>query len=82
VHGIPSHGIAMTQDETEIWISDNGNRYARIFDATVLPPTLKTSIKLRDEPGRVTFGIDRTLAYLILPGTSRSAGDQFGRGAR
>jgi DNA-binding beta-propeller fold protein YncE len=62
-HGIPSHGIAMTQDETEIWIADNANNYLRVFDATVMPPTLKTSIKVRDEPGWITFGIDGTLAY-------------------
>src|SRR3954451_2689001 len=62
-HGIPSHGIAMTQDESEIWIADNANNYLRVFDATVMPPTLKTSIKVRDEPGWITFGIDGTLAY-------------------
>jgi DNA-binding beta-propeller fold protein YncE len=62
-HGIPSHGIAMTQDEREIWIADNANNYVRIFDATVMPPTLKTSVKVRDEPGWITFGIDGTLAY-------------------
>jgi DNA-binding beta-propeller fold protein YncE len=62
-HGIPSHGIAMTQDETEIWIADNANNYLRVFDATVMPPTLKTSIKVRDEPGWITFGVDGTLAY-------------------
>jgi DNA-binding beta-propeller fold protein YncE len=62
-HGIPSHGIAMTQDETEIWIADNANNYVRVFDATVMPPTLKASIKVRDEPGWITFGIDGTLAY-------------------
>jgi DNA-binding beta-propeller fold protein YncE len=62
-HGIPSHGIAMTQDETEIWIADNANNFIRIFDATVMPPTLKTSVKVRDEPGWITFGIDGTLAY-------------------
>ena len=62
-HGIPSHGIAMTQDETEIWIADNANNYLRIFDATVMPPALKTSVKVRDEPGWITFGIDGTLAY-------------------
>jgi DNA-binding beta-propeller fold protein YncE len=62
-HGIPSHGIAMTQDETEIWIADNANNYVRVFDATVMPPTLKTSVKVRDEPGWITFGIDGTLAY-------------------
>jgi DNA-binding beta-propeller fold protein YncE len=62
-HGIPSHGIAMTQDETEIWIADNANDCIRVFDATVMPPAFKTSIKVRDEPGWITFGIDGTLAY-------------------
>src|SRR5262245_46788896 len=62
-HGIPSHGIAMTQDETEIWVADNANNYVRIFDATAMPPTLKTSVKVRDEPGWITFGIDGTLGY-------------------
>jgi DNA-binding beta-propeller fold protein YncE len=62
-HGIPSHGIAMTQDETEIWIADNANNYVRVFDVTAMPPTLKTSVKVRDEPGWITFSIDGTLAY-------------------
>jgi len=62
-HGIPSHGIAMTQDETEIWIADNANNYLRVFDATKMPPTLKTSVKVRYEPGWITFGIDGRLAY-------------------
>ena len=63
-HGIPSHGIAMTQDESEIWIADNANNYVRIFDATTMPPVMKTSVKLRDEPGWITFGIDGKLAYV------------------
>jgi DNA-binding beta-propeller fold protein YncE len=62
-HGIPSHGIAMTPDEAEIWVADNANNYVRVFDATVAPPVLKTSVKVRDEPGWITFGIDGTLAY-------------------
>jgi DNA-binding beta-propeller fold protein YncE len=62
-HGIPSHGIAMTQDETEIWVADNANNFLRIFDATVMPPTMKTSVKVRDEPGWITFSIDGRLAY-------------------
>jgi DNA-binding beta-propeller fold protein YncE len=62
-HGIPSHGIAMTQDETEIWIADNANNYLRVFDSTVMPPKMKTSVKVRDEPGWITFGIDGRLAY-------------------
>ena len=53
----------MTQDETEIWIADNANNHVRIFDATVMPPTLKTSVKVRDEPGWITFGIDGRLGY-------------------
>ena len=28
-----------------------------------MPPTLKASVKVRDEPGWITFGIDGTLAY-------------------
>jgi DNA-binding beta-propeller fold protein YncE len=62
-HGIPSHGIAMTQDETEIWMADNANNYVRVFDATKMPPVMKTSVKVRDEPGWITFGIDGHLAY-------------------
>jgi DNA-binding beta-propeller fold protein YncE len=62
-HGIPSHGIAMTQDETEIWVADNANNYVRIFDATAMPPTLKASVKVRDEPGWITFSIDGRLGY-------------------
>ena len=62
-HGIPSHGIALTADEREIWIADNANNYVRIFDATVMPPTMKASVKVRDEPGWITFGIDGTLGY-------------------
>jgi len=62
-HGIPSHGIAMTQDETEIWVADNANNYVRVFDATKMPPVLKESVKVRDEPGWITFSIDGRLGY-------------------
>jgi len=62
-HGIPSHGIAMTQDETEIWVTDNANNYLRVFDATVMPPTMKTSVKVRGEPGWITWSIDGRTAY-------------------
>jgi DNA-binding beta-propeller fold protein YncE len=62
-HGIPSHGIAMTQDETEIWVTDNANNYLRVFDATVMPPTMKSSVKVRGEPGWITWSIDGKLAY-------------------
>ena len=63
-HGCPSHGIALTPDETELWVTDAVNRSLHIYDATVMPPTKKgESIVLRDEPGWVTFGLDGRFAY-------------------
>src|SRR4051812_15735675 len=62
-HGCPSHGVGLTPDETEIWLSDAVNRRVHVFDATVSPPKQKTSVALRDEPGWVTFNIDGRLAY-------------------
>ncbi len=63
-HGCPSHGIAMTPDESEIWVSDAHNKQAHIFDATVTPPTLKASVTLREEPGWITFSIDGRYAFI------------------
>jgi hypothetical protein len=62
-HGCPSHGIALTPDETEIWISDAFNTSAHIFDNTVAPPKQIASVKLRDQPGWIAFSIDGRYAY-------------------
>ncbi len=62
-HGCPSHGIGMTPDEKEIWLTDGANSSLHIFDVTVMPPKQIASIKLRDQPGWITFSIDGTLAY-------------------
>jgi DNA-binding beta-propeller fold protein YncE len=62
-HGCPSHGIAMTPDEREIWVSDGANSHVHIFDATVMPPKQVASIGLRGQPGWVTFSIDGSFAY-------------------
>lgn len=62
-HGCPSHGIAITPDETEIWVTDGANSRLHVFDATVMPPKQIASVKLRDQPGWVTFSIDGSLAY-------------------
>ncbi len=56
-HGCPSHGIGLTPDETEIWVTDAHNQRLHVFDNTVMPPKQKESITLRDEPGWVTFSI-------------------------
>lgn len=66
-HGCPSHGIALTNDEKEIWVADAFNQRVHVFDATPLgknqPPKLMTSIPVRDQPGWITFSIDGSLAY-------------------
>ena len=62
-HGCPSHGIALTPDEKEIWICDAFNQQLHIFNNTVMPPKQVASIKVRDEPGWITFSIDGKTAY-------------------
>lgn len=62
-HGCPSHGIALTPDEKELWLADSANTSIHIFDATVMPPKQKMTIKLRDQPGWITFSIDGRFAF-------------------
>jgi len=62
-HGCPSHGIGLTPNERELWLTDAFNRRLYIFDATAMPPKQIDSIKLRDEPGWITFSIDGKFAY-------------------
>jgi DNA-binding beta-propeller fold protein YncE len=75
-HACPSHGIALTPDEKELWLADAFNSTIHVFDTTVMPPKQKTSIKLRDQPGWITFSIDGKRAYpstgdVIDAGTKR-----------
>jgi len=62
-HGCPSHGIGMTPDERQIWVADGFNSTMHMFDATVMPPKLTGSVKLRGQPGWVTFSIDGTIGW-------------------
>lgn len=62
-HGCPSHGIGLTPDEKEVWVCDAANSHLHIFDATLMPPKQVADIKLRDEPGWVTFSLDGKYAY-------------------
>jgi hypothetical protein len=62
-HGCPSHGIGLTPDETELWVSDGHNSMMHVFDNTVMPPRQMTSLKVRDQPGWITFSIDGRFAY-------------------
>ncbi|HYT76310.1 MAG TPA: hypothetical protein VEL79_16255, partial [Vicinamibacterales bacterium] len=62
-HGCPSHGIGLTPDETELWVSDGHNKAMHVFDNTVMPPKQKTTIAVRDQPGWVSFSLDGRHAY-------------------
>lgn len=61
-HGCPSHGIGLTPDEKEIWVVDGFNETVHVFD-NADPPKQKESIKLREQPGWVTFSLDGKFAY-------------------
>ena len=54
-HGCPSHGIGLTPDEREVWVCDGFNSQLHVFDNTVSPPKQVASIKLREQPGWITF---------------------------
>jgi hypothetical protein len=62
-HGCPSHGVGLTPDEKEVWVCDAYNERMHVFDNTVTPPKQITSVKLREQPGWITFSIDGKLAY-------------------
>jgi predicted amidohydrolase len=62
-HGCPSHGVGLTPDEKELWLTDAHNRRIHVFDAAVMPPRQTISVELRDEPGWITFSIDGQYAY-------------------
>jgi hypothetical protein len=63
LHSCPSHGVALSPDEKEVWVVDAANRRMHLFDATVMPPRQFASILLRDQPGWITFSLDGRYAY-------------------
>ena len=62
-HGCPSHGVGLTPDEAEVWVVDAANERVHVFDAAASPPKYKESVKLREQPGWVTFSLDGRWAY-------------------
>jgi DNA-binding beta-propeller fold protein YncE len=61
-HGDPSHGIALTPDEKEIWLADGHNMRVHVFSA-IAPYQQLTTIPLQDMPGWINFSIDGRYAY-------------------
>jgi YVTN family beta-propeller protein len=84
----PSHGLAFTPDERELWVADGVSNRLHVFDATEYPPTLRASIKLGSQPRWVAFSRDGRYAYastgdVVAAATKQIAGTlEDGGGAR
>lgn len=66
-HGAPMHGIALTPDESEVWIPDAINNQVLVYDNTGETPVLdmNKSFKTNGQPnGWITMGLDGKLAYM------------------
>ena len=61
-HGNPSHGIALTPDEKELWVADGHNMRIHVFSAAQ-PYQQLTTIALKDMPGWIGFSIDGKYVY-------------------
>jgi DNA-binding beta-propeller fold protein YncE len=61
-HGCPSHGIALTPDEKEIWLADGVFKTIHIFSNTEDPKEIDT-ISTPNGTYWLTFGLDGKLAY-------------------
>jgi len=61
-HGCPSHGIALTPDETEIWLVDGIFNKIHIFSNTEEPQEIDT-IDTTAGAYWMTFGLDGKLVY-------------------
>jgi DNA-binding beta-propeller fold protein YncE len=59
----PSHGIAFTRDEKELWVADGIANRLHIFNATIYPPVHLMSLGLPAQPRWITFSIDGRYAY-------------------
>ncbi len=62
-HGCPSHGVGLTPDEKEVWLCDAANSSMHVFDNTMMPPRQSASIKVREQPGWITFSRDGRWAW-------------------
>jgi DNA-binding beta-propeller fold protein YncE len=59
----PSHGIALTPDERELWLADGVTNRLHVFDATTYPPQASGRVRLRSQPRWITLTGDGTYAY-------------------
>jgi len=68
-HSTPSHGIALSRNQREVWVADSTYGYVYVFDVSSLPPKQIASIPLyqktteQPHPGWISFSIDGRYAY-------------------
>jgi hypothetical protein len=59
-----THGVGLTPDETELWISDQEGKQLFIFDATQMPPKPKEHVSLMwGGHGWIWFSLDGQYAW-------------------
>jgi DNA-binding beta-propeller fold protein YncE len=62
-HNTPSHGVALSPDEKEVWVCDGPNDTVHVYDNTVTPKRLKANIRQRRQPEWLIFSIDGKHVY-------------------
>jgi DNA-binding beta-propeller fold protein YncE len=63
-----THGVALSPDEKELWISDQDGKRLYIFDATVMPPNEAGHVDLSQAGhGWVTFSLDGKYVWCHTP---------------
>ena len=60
----PSHGIAFTPDERELWVADGVRNRIHVFDASVYPPAARGAVVLSAQPRSIRFSIDGRFIYV------------------
>jgi DNA-binding beta-propeller fold protein YncE len=63
-HACPSHGIALMNDEKEVWVSDGLNNCIHVYDNTQTPARHIATIKTSAGPYWITPSTDGKLAYI------------------
>jgi DNA-binding beta-propeller fold protein YncE len=62
-HLTTSHGVNISPDQKEIWVSNDAGSYVHVFDCTVVPHNQIADIKLNHRNGWITFGISGQYVY-------------------
>jgi DNA-binding beta-propeller fold protein YncE len=58
-----SHGVNISADGKEVWVSNDAGPYVHVFDRTATPHKQIADIRLNRKNGWITFGIDGRYCY-------------------